>query len=132
MVSDGVGLDFGCPLFGVEQCLLDLGVGMGSGRLIPHVDLAGFEQLDSMLELLELLGRAGLPAEPSIRRVSTYSKGMRQKVGIALALATEAPLHGWAIIKRIKEMTEGRTAPSSGSLYLAMVRLEERGLLEQG
>ena len=50
---------------------------------------------------------------------------------ILLALATEAPLHGWAVIKRIKEMTEGRTAPSSGSLYLAMVRLEERGLLEQ-
>ncbi|MCH2367090.1 MAG: ABC transporter ATP-binding protein [Planctomycetes bacterium] len=41
-------------------------------------------------ELLELLARAGLPEEPALRRVSTYSKGMRQKVGIALALATEA------------------------------------------
>jgi len=41
-------------------------------------------------ELLELLKRAGLLEGPADRRVSTYSKGMRQKVGIALALATEA------------------------------------------
>ncbi len=41
-------------------------------------------------ELLGLLKRAGLPTEAADRRVGTYSKGMRQKVGIALALATEA------------------------------------------
>jgi ABC-2 type transport system ATP-binding protein len=41
-------------------------------------------------ELLALLQRAGLPEDTARRRVSTYSKGMRQKVGIALALATEA------------------------------------------
>lgn len=41
-------------------------------------------------ELLTLLKRTGLPEEAALRRVSTYSKGMRQKVGIALALATEA------------------------------------------
>jgi len=41
-------------------------------------------------ELLTLLQRTGLPEEAARRRVSTYSKGMRQKVGIALALATEA------------------------------------------
>ncbi len=41
-------------------------------------------------ELLTLLKRAGLAADAAARRVSTYSKGMRQKVGIALALATEA------------------------------------------
>ncbi len=44
----------------------------------------------SRAELLELLNRAGLQEGPADRRVSTYSKGMRQKVGIALALATEA------------------------------------------
>ena len=37
-----------------------------------------------------MLRRAGLESGPADRRVSTYSKGMRQKVGIALALATEA------------------------------------------
>lgn len=41
-------------------------------------------------ELLALLKRAGLNAQAADRRVATYSKGMRQKVGIALALATEA------------------------------------------
>lgn len=41
-------------------------------------------------ELYELLARAGLAREAADRRVGTYSKGMRQKVGIALALATGA------------------------------------------
>lgn len=41
-------------------------------------------------ELYELLERAGLPRQAADRRVGTYSKGMRQKVGIALALATGA------------------------------------------
>ena len=50
---------------------------------------------------------------------------------ILLALGTEGTAHGYAIIKRIGEITERRTAPSSGSLYLAMVRLEERRLLQE-
>lgn len=41
-------------------------------------------------ELLDWLAKAGLPAEAAERRVSTYSKGMRQKVGIAIAMANEA------------------------------------------
>jgi len=41
-------------------------------------------------ELYALLERAGLAREAGDRRVGTYSKGMRQKVGIALALATGA------------------------------------------
>jgi DNA-binding PadR family transcriptional regulator len=49
---------------------------------------------------------------------------------VLLALARGAA-HGWAVIKRIEEITSGATQPSSGSLYLAMVRLEERGLLEE-
>jgi ABC-2 type transport system ATP-binding protein len=40
--------------------------------------------------LLELLLEAGLPAEAAGRRVGAYSKGMRQKVGIAIALAKKA------------------------------------------
>lgn len=49
---------------------------------------------------------------------------------VLLALARESG-HGWAIIKRIREITGGETNPSTGSLYLAMIRLEERGLLEE-
>jgi len=41
-------------------------------------------------ELYPLLEQAGLSREAADRRVGTYSKGMRQKVGIALALATGA------------------------------------------
>lgn len=50
---------------------------------------------------------------------------------VLLALSGQDALHGWAIIKRIDEMTEGRTRPSTGSLYLAMGRMEARGLLEE-
>jgi DNA-binding PadR family transcriptional regulator len=49
---------------------------------------------------------------------------------VLLALA-QGQAHGWAVIRRIREITEGATNPSSGSLYLAMVRLAERGLLEE-
>lgn len=49
-----------------------------AGDELAEDDLAGF------------LNRAGLQQEAHHRRVSTYSKGMRQKVGIALALATDA------------------------------------------
>lgn len=49
---------------------------------------------------------------------------------IMLSIA-EQPRHGWAIIKRIEELSGPRAAPSSGSLYLAIARLEERGLIEE-
>ena len=41
-------------------------------------------------ELTELLSRAGLPLEAHQRALGGYSKGMRQKVGIAIALAKRA------------------------------------------
>jgi DNA-binding PadR family transcriptional regulator len=48
---------------------------------------------------------------------------------ILLALS-KAPRHGWGVVQQIGELTEGRDEPSSGSLYLAMSRLVERGLIE--
>jgi ABC-2 type transport system ATP-binding protein len=42
--------------------------------------------------LRETLTRAGLPADFVDRPVGTYSKGMRQKVGIAMAIARRAEL----------------------------------------
>ena len=47
---------------------------------------------------------------------------------VLLALG-EGDAHGWAVIKRIRELTDGSANPSSGSLYLAMVRLEDDGLI---
>jgi DNA-binding PadR family transcriptional regulator len=49
---------------------------------------------------------------------------------VLLALA-EGDAHGWAIIRRIRELEGTTRTPSSGSLYIAMVRLEEKGLLEE-
>jgi PadR family transcriptional regulator PadR len=37
------------------------------------------------------------------------------------------PLHGWAISKRIREMSRDALAVNQGSLYPALYRLEERG-----
>jgi DNA-binding PadR family transcriptional regulator len=48
---------------------------------------------------------------------------------ILLALSDGAS-HGYAIIKRIGEMTEGESDPSTGSLYMSMMRLEDQGLIE--
>lgn len=51
--------------------------------------LAGSKLLQS--DLLAILSRSGLDADAASRRAATYSKGMRQKVGIAIALAKDAP-----------------------------------------
>ena len=48
---------------------------------------------------------------------------------VLLVLSEQDAMHGWAIIKRIEEISGGKTCPSSGSLYLAMGRLQERDLL---
>jgi ABC-2 type transport system ATP-binding protein len=50
--------------------------------------LAGFNY--STLELEAFLTKTGLQKEAHHKRLSTYSKGMRQKVGIAIALAKNA------------------------------------------
>jgi ABC-2 type transport system ATP-binding protein len=41
-------------------------------------------------ELVDILAEAGLAEEAALRRVAGYSKGMRQKVGVAIALARQA------------------------------------------
>lgn len=46
-----------------------------------------------------------------------------------LLVLAEGELHGWGIIKRIEEITAGDQSPSSGSLYLAMTRMEGQGLI---
>lgn len=49
---------------------------------------------------------------------------------ILLALF-DGPAHGWGIIKRIRDITEGQSDPSTGSLYLAMMRLEKSALIAE-
>jgi ABC-2 type transport system ATP-binding protein len=73
-------------------------------------------------ELLALLKRAGLNAEAAARRVSTYSKGMRQKVGIALALATEAK------VLLLDEPTSGLDPAASHEFSLLLRKLAGDGV----
>lgn len=58
-------------------------------------NLTYFQQLSgqaprSRADLLALCDRVGLPTGAADKRVSAYSKGMRQKVGIAIAIARNA------------------------------------------
>lgn len=50
--------------------------------------LAGFKYQEE--QLVKFLSKAGLQKEAHTKRLSAYSKGMRQKVGIAIALSKNA------------------------------------------
>ena len=41
-----------------------------------------------------------------------------------------APLHGWAVSKRIQLLSRGALEVNQGSLYPALYRLRDRGLVE--
>jgi ABC-2 type transport system ATP-binding protein len=73
-------------------------------------------------ELLELLERAGLARNAADRRIGTYSKGMRQKVGIALALATGAK----ALL--LDEPTSGLDPAASHEFSLTLRKLADDGV----
>jgi DNA-binding PadR family transcriptional regulator len=51
-------------------------------------------------------------------------------VHVLLAVA-DGDRHGWAIVRRIEELTDGVWSPSAGSLYLSMVGLEKKGLIAE-
>ena len=46
---------------------------------------------------------------------------------LVLKALAPAPLHGWAISKRIEQMSNAVLAVNQGSLYPALYRLEDRG-----
>lgn len=71
-----------------EQVML-YGVLSGLENLAYFAEL-GTGERQSRERLLGLLSNVGLEREAAMRRVSTYSKGMRQKVGIAIAVAKNA------------------------------------------
>jgi len=49
---------------------------------------------------------------------------------ILVALAEE-PLHGYAIVKAVREATEGRIDPGTGTFYSAIHRMDGEGLIEE-
>jgi len=49
--------------------------------------------------------------------------------GVALALAGEPEFHGYGVARELKEREEARRLTAHGTLYRALGRLEEAGLL---
>jgi len=72
--------------------------------------------------LTEILVEAGLEHDTVDRRVSEYSKGMRQKVGIAIAIAKEAD------ILLLDEPTSGLDPKAANEFSALVERLRNRGV----
>ncbi len=98
-----------------------------------YEELTGRENLSHLLEigtgvklsvndLDEALGAAGLPSDAFTRRTSTYSKGMRQKVGIALTLAKRASL------LLLDEPTSGLDPHSAAEFNRSLRDIAKRGV----
>jgi len=54
---------------------------------------------------------------------------MREPTYFVLAALLAGPLHGYAIIKRAEEMSNGRVRLATGTLYTALDRLTAEGLV---
>jgi DNA-binding PadR family transcriptional regulator len=57
-------------------------------------------------------------------------QAMREPTYFTLAALLEGPLHGYAIAKRAERLSDGRVRPAAGTLYAALDRLLEQGLIE--
>lgn len=97
-----------------------------------YQNLTGLENLDyfaslatdrrfTRAALLDCLAQAGLAREAADRRIAGYSKGMRQKVGIALALAKDAK----ALL--LDEPTSGLDPKASNEFSELLAMMRERG-----
>lgn len=51
---------------------------------------------------------------------------------LILRVVCEEPMHGYGIIERIEELSEGRHEIKSGTMYTTLRRMEKKGLLESG
>jgi ABC-2 type transport system ATP-binding protein len=77
---------------------------------------------DSDQELLAILGEAGLAENEARRRVGTYSKGMRQKIGVAITIAKKAE----ALL--LDEPTSGLDPKASNDFSVLVSDLAKRGV----
>ncbi|MBT9492523.1 MAG: ABC transporter ATP-binding protein [Paucibacter sp.] len=93
----------------------------GLENLMYFVALATGERLEAA-EASALLTRAGVPLDAMRRPVGGYSKGMRQKVGIAIALAKQAQ----ALL--LDEPTSGLDPLAANEFAQAMQTLRQQGM----
>ncbi|MCY3942080.1 MAG: ABC transporter ATP-binding protein [Gammaproteobacteria bacterium] len=95
------------------------------GNLTALENLRYFSQLGghdySQDEYRDFLRRVGLEEEAVDRRVKTYSKGMRQKVGVAIALAKQAR----ALL--LDEPTAGLDPKASNEFSELLLNLKSHG-----
>jgi len=57
---------------------------------------------------------------------------IRRSTYFVLASLLDGPLHGYAIIRRADELSDGHVRLSTGTLFGALDRLVESGLVEAG
>lgn len=98
-------------------------------NLVLYNELTGLENLEYFLGLARIkyandvlenyLLEAGLQGEAFKKRVKTYSKGMRQKIGIALAIAKNAT------VLLLDEPTSGLDPKASNEFSELLIRLSE-------
>ncbi len=101
-------------------------------NLMLYPNLTAVENLDyfsgiagktlSRSDLKIVLEEAGLQSEAFENRISTFSKGMRQKVGIAIALAKEAK------VLLLDEPTSGLDPKASNEFGVVLQKLREKGV----
>lgn len=101
-------------------------------NLMLYPQLTGLENLAyfaglakkkyTQVQLTDFLNDAGLQEEAHIKRVANYSKGMRQKVGIAIALAKDAQ------VLLLDEPTSGLDPQASNEFTTLLLKLKSRGV----
>jgi len=106
-------------------------VGYISENVSLYPYLTGLENLDYFCKLAgknldqnklhDLLNKCGLENEVHHKRMETYSKGMRQKVGIAIALAKEAKVY------LLDEPASGLDPLASNELSALLRKLSSEG-----
>jgi ABC-2 type transport system ATP-binding protein len=102
-------------------------------QVMLYKNLSGLENLEyftalagrngySSAGLLDVLEHAGLAREAARKRVGTYSKGMRQKVGIAIALAKKAQ------VLLLDEPTSGLDPKAASEFSGLLQKLSDSGV----
>ncbi|MBL8148828.1 MAG: ABC transporter ATP-binding protein [Blastocatellia bacterium] len=101
-------------------------------QVMLYKNLSGLENLDyfcslagkkyTATELLQFLLEVGLTEEASKKQVGAYSKGMRQKVGIAAAVAKKAE------VLLLDEPTSGLDPKASNEFSELLKQMSSRGV----